>query len=131
MTAQDEKGNYLMVVKCLENGTLMKIYSHMKWMDGWCACRSGFFFLFFFFLFLFSLILFAHTCAHTHPIIIHVSIRSFSSASLRHAVFPMVQFCSTFKLNNNKNNRRHFNVVFSSFFLVLCSRRWKNQQNKR
>lgn len=87
-------------------------------MDGWMVCvQVGFFF----FIFLFQLdFIRTYVCTHAHPTIIHVSIRSFSSASLRHAVFPMVQFCSTFKLNNNKNNRRHFNVFFfSSFFLCF------------
>lgn len=139
MTARDEKENCIMEVKCLENGTLMKIYFHMMASVLVCIgvhmCR---------FLCL-RLILFAHTC--THPTIIHVSIRSFSSASLRHAVFPMVQFCSTFKLNNNKNNnRRHFNVRLqwfvvylffrSVFFLatslsIFLSIRWFNHPNKR
>lgn len=115
MTARDEKENCIMEVKCLENGTLMKIYFHMMASVLVCVgvhmCR---------FLCL-RLILFAHTC--THPTIIHVSIRSFSSASLRHAVFPMVQFCSTFKLNNNKNNnRRHFNVRLQWFVVYLFFR---------
>lgn len=57
-------------------------------------------------------------------------------------LFPMVQFCLTLKLNNNKNNRRHFNVRMQWFSEVKTHshtypnthrRKYnlKNQPNKR